>query len=359
MVRALLATAPGAPLTVREIALPEPGPGQVRVRIAAAGVCRSDLSFVDGTVAARYPLVPGHEAAGVVVAAGDGVTRVTAGDRVVLNWAPACRACWYCQAGEPYLCERAEPVARRAWLPDGTPVYGCLGLGAFAEEVVVPENAVVPLGEGIPMTVGALLGCAVLTGVGAVRNAAGVRPGQSVLVVGLGGVGLSVLAGARLAGADPIIAVDRVPDKEPLARLMGATAFLPASDALPRRVRELTGGRGADYAFECVGTGEAIRAAWSATRRGGHCTVLGVGRADDLVRLSARELAHWARTLTAAVYGAADPDWELPILARQVRGGVLDLTPLITDEIGLDGVPAAFERMARGLGARSVVVFPA
>lgn len=358
MVRALLATAPGEPLTVGEIVLPEPGPGQVRVRIGAAGVCHSDLSFVDGTVAARYPLVPGHEAAGTVVAAGGEVTKVKTGDRVVLNWAPACRACWYCEAGEPYLCERAEALPRRASLADGTPVYGCLGLGAFAEEVVVPQNAVVPLAEGVPMDVGALLGCAVLTGVGAVRNTAGVRPGQSVLVVGLGGVGLSVLAGARLAGADPIIAVDRAADKEPLARAMGATEFLTASGTLARQVRALTGGRGADYAFECVGTGATIRAAWSATRRGGHCTVLGMGRADDLVELSALELFHWARTLTTSVYGSADPDWDLPILAEQVRGGTLDLTPLITDEIGLEGVPEAFARMARGVGARSLVVFP-
>jgi S-(hydroxymethyl)glutathione dehydrogenase/alcohol dehydrogenase len=356
MVRALLATAPGEPLTVGEIELPEPGPGEVRVAVAAAGVCHSDLSFYNGTVPARYPVVLGHEAAGSVLAVGEGVTRVRPGDPVALNWAPPCRECWHCTEGEPYLCSRTDTMPSRGSLPDGTPVHACLGLGAFAEEVLVPEKAVVPLPPGIPPVVGALLGCAVLTGVGAVRNTAGVRPGQSVVVLGLGGVGLSVIAGARLAGAGPIIAVDLAAAKEPLARAMGATDFLRPSDTLTKEVRALTGGRGADYAFECVGKGATIRAAWSATRRGGHCTVLGMGRADDPVPLSALEVFHWARTLTTGVYGSADPDWDLPILAEQVLNGTLDLSPLVTDEIGLDGVPAAFERMERGEGARSVVV---
>lgn len=359
MVRAAVVTAEGGDVTILDITVPREGPGEVRVRIAAAGVCHSDLSFINGTVTPQFPVVLGHEASGTVISVGDGVTRVRPGDRVVLNWAPACRECWFCTAAEPWLCkqvERAGVSAVRGSLPDGTPLNIALGVGAFAEEVVVAERAVVPLPGGVPLDLAALLGCAVLTGVGAVRNTAKVEPGETVAVIGLGGIGLSVVAGAQLACAGTIIGVDVSPDKEGLARSQGATEFLIPGDSLPKQIRGLTDGRGADHVFECVGRASTIRAAWEATRRGGACTVVGVGRRDDTVSFHALELFHFARTLRSSVYGSGDPDRDIPALSALVQDGSLDLAALVTHRVGLDDIPEAFERMRQGLGARSVVV---
>ncbi len=355
---ALVVRDAGSPAAVEQLRLPEVGPGQVRVRIRAAGVCHSDLSMVNGTLQPPYPLVLGHEAAGEVVEAGGGVSRAAVGDHVALNWQPACRMCWFCEHGEPWLCATTSGIAalENGSTLDGAPVYVALGLGAFAEQVVVPENAVIGVPAELDWPVAALLGCAVLTGTGAVRNTAHVAAGQSVLVIGLGGVGLSVVAAARAAGANPVIAVDVSEGKKALAEAAGATDFLVASDALSKDVRRLTAGRGADHAFECVGRSTTIRAAWRATRRGGQVTVVGMGRADDNVSLSALDIFSSARILRSSVYGNADPDVEIPALARDVLAGKLSLDHLVTDRITLADVPAAFERMARGEGARSVVV---
>ncbi|QMU80124.1 Zn-dependent alcohol dehydrogenase [Streptacidiphilus sp. PB12-B1b] len=359
MVRAALLPAVGEPLRLTEIVLPEPGPGKVRVKLAAAGVCHSDLSLTTGVLRPTTPVILGHEGAGTVVSVGEGVTGVRPGDPVVLNWAPACGRCHLCGLGEPWLCENqyAASVETYAALPDGTGLYPGLGAAAFAEETVVNENAVIPLPEGVPLTSAAVLGCAVLTGYGAVHNAARVRAGESVVVFGLGGVGLAVLQAARIAGAAPIIAVDVSPEKEELALRHGATAFVVADEQTPKAVRRLTDGNGADHAFECVGRGSTIRAAWSSTRRGGRTTVVGIGGKDDLVSFSALEVFHFARTLTACCYGNSDPVKDIPVLAEHVRAGRLDLEALITDRITLDGIPDAFLRMASGQGGRSLVVF--
>ncbi|QRP49101.1 Zn-dependent alcohol dehydrogenase [Amycolatopsis sp. FDAARGOS 1241] len=356
MVKAVVVREPGAAPEVRDIALPPVGPADVRVRIAAAGVCHSDLSMVDGTLNPQYPFVPGHEASGVVAEAGAEVTNVKPGDRVVLNWAAACRQCWFCQAGEPWLCSAIEGITT---LPrgevDGEPLNVVLGVGGFAEETVVPATSVVPLPDGVPLDLAALMGCAVLTGVGAVRNTAKVRSGQSVLVLGLGGIGLCAVLGAKLAGASPIIAVDVSPEKEELARAAGATHFLLSEDKLAKQVRGLTEGRGADHAFECVGAAATIRTAWSSVRRGGHCTVVGVGRRDQQVVFNPLEIFHFARTLTSTVYGASDPDRDIPVLAEEVKSGDLNLESLVTHRISLEEVPEAFERMRAGQGARSLI----
>jgi S-(hydroxymethyl)glutathione dehydrogenase / alcohol dehydrogenase len=370
--RAVVLTEIGAPMRVAEIELPEPGPGQVRVRLAAAGVCHSDLSLSNGTLRQPVPAVLGHEGAGTVVAIGPDVTTVTPGDRVVLNWSPACGQCQFCRRGEGYLCIHSADAASTHYASlagSQTPLYAGLGTAAFATETVVGANAVLPLPDGVPLTDAALLGCAVLTAYGAVNHAAGVQAGESVVVFGLGGVGLAVVQSARIAGADPIIAVDVRPEKEDLARRVGATDFLVAdppgaadgrpSDmkpVVPRKVRELTGD-GADHAIECVGRAATIRSAWSSTRRGGSTTVVGVGRADDKVEFSALELFHFARTLRGCVYGNGDPATDLPVLADLVRTGQLDVSALVTDRIGLDDVPAAFERMSAGIGARSLIEF--
>ncbi|NUO61588.1 MAG: alcohol dehydrogenase catalytic domain-containing protein [Hamadaea sp.] len=343
---------------LEEITLPEVGPGLARVRVSAAGVCHTDLSMINGTLSPTFPLVLGHEAAGVVEEVGPGVTRARPGDHVVLNWSPACRTCWYCTHGEPWICETSGIPSFPGGLGgDGTPLNLTLGLGSLAEQVVVREEALIGIPAGVPAEQAALLGCAALTGVGAVQNTAGVRTGDSVVVLGLGGVGLSVVLAARAAGADPVIAVDLTEGKRALALAAGATDFLLSDDALIKAVRVRTGGRGADHAFECVGRSASITAAWKSTRRGGRVTVVGIGKRDDVVGLSALDIFHSARTLRSSVYGSADPDRDLPGLAEAVLSGALDLTPLISHRIGLDEVPAALDRLGRGEGARSVVLF--
>ena len=357
MVRAAVLSAPGESLRLADLDLPEPGPGQVRVRIAATGVCHSDLSLARGTLRQAMPVVLGHESAGTVVSVGDGVTSCAPGDRVVLCWAPPCGQCWFCGQGEPWLCERSSDAASTPYATvDGQDVYPGLSTGGFAEETVVSERAVLPVPDAVPLEHAALVGCAVMTGVGAVLNTAKVRPGQSVLVVGLGGVGLSVVQGARLAGAGQVVVVDRSPDKLELARTMGATDVLEAGGELAKQVRGLTGKRGADHAFDCVGLAETIRASWSATRRGGTTTIVGIGGKDQQVSFSALELFHFARTVQGCVYGSTDPLVDIPKVLGFAAEGRLDLGALISGTVGLDGIDQAFADMSAGKGARTVVV---
>jgi S-(hydroxymethyl)glutathione dehydrogenase / alcohol dehydrogenase len=358
MVQALVATGPGE-LGVQDVTLRPLGDGDVRVRIAGVGVCHSDLSMADGTLRPSYPQVLGHEASGIVTEVGAGAG-VPVGRHVVLNWAVPCGTCWHCGHGEPWLCSTIEGVTGSPGgrLADGSTFEACLGLGAMAEEVVVRADAVVPLPDDVPLAESALLGCAILTGVGAARNAAKVRPGDAVLVIGLGGVGLSAVTGARLAGADRILAVDVTDSKEALARKAGATDFLVASPDLAKQVRTLTGGRGADQALECVGSAATIRQAWTAVRRGGTCVVVGVGPRDQKVTFNPLELFHFSRTLVSSVYGNSDARRDIEGLLEHVSAGSLDLASTITDRITLADVPVAFERMQRGEGGRALVAFP-
>ncbi|MEV4974204.1 zinc-binding dehydrogenase [Streptomyces scopuliridis] len=359
MVRAAILSAVGAPLEITGIELPEPGPGRVRVRLAAAGVCHSDLSLSNGTMRIPLPAVLGHEGAGTVVAVGEGVTHVAPGDGVVLNWAPSCGTCPACLIGEVWLCDSALAGAAgiHARTADGTELHPGLNVGAFAEETVVAANCVLPLPAGVPLTDAALLGCAVLTGYGAVHHAARVREGESVVVFGVGGVGLAVLQSARIAGAGPVIAVDVSPEKEALARAAGATAYVVSSDTTAKDIRRLTGGRGADVAVECVGRATTIRTAWDSTRRGGRTTVVGIGGKDQRVTFHALELFHWGRTLSGCVYGNSDPAKDLPVLGEHIRAGRFELSALVTERIALDGIPAAFDNMLAGRGGRALVVF--
>lgn len=332
------------------------GPREVRVRVEAAGVCHSDLSLTNGTLQPDFPLVLGHEAAGVVVEAGPEVTGAAVGDPVVLNWSPACGECWFCARGEPWLCSAATGAASRArGSVGGVGLHVALGIGSLADEVVVDESAVVPLPAGLPFDLAALMGCAVLTGVGAVRNTARVQPGDSVVVVGVGGVGLSAVAGARWCGAEQVIAVDVGEAKAALAHQLGATDYVPAGPDAGKRIRALTGGRGADHALECVGTAATIRAAWGATRRGGQCVVVGVGRRDDPVTFTPMELYHFNRRLVSSVYGSSVPARDIALFAAAVQSGDLVLDGLITHRGTLDDVPAAFGRMRAGDGGRTVV----
>jgi S-(hydroxymethyl)glutathione dehydrogenase / alcohol dehydrogenase len=357
VVRAAVLSAPGEPLRVAELDLPDPGPGQVRVRIAATGVCHSDLSLAKGALRQAMPVVLGHESAGTVVSVGAGVAGARPGDRVVLCWAPPCGQCWFCQEHEPWLCEHSSDAATAPYATvDGEPVHPGLSTGGFAEETVVSERAVLPVPDAVPLEQAALVGCAVMTGVGAVLKTARVRAGQSVLVLGLGGVGLSAVQGARLADAGTVIVVDRSPDKLELALSMGATHALEAGDDLANQVRHLTHRRGADHAFDCVGLAATIRACWSSTRRGGTTTVIGIGSKQEKVTFSALELFHFARTLQSSVYGSTDPFTDIPQVLEHAAAGRLDLGGLVGRTVGLDGIADAFADMERGIGVRTLVV---
>ena len=349
----------GAPLSIEDVDLAPTGPDQVRVRLRATGVCHSDLSIVRGALRHPMPAVPGHEGAGVVVEVGSDVTTVQPGDHVTLNWTPACGACFFCTRNEPWLCDRAaaDALAAPYATSKGEALAPVLGAGAFAEETLVLERAVVKIPTDVPFEVAALVGCAVTTGFGAVVNTAKVRPGDSVVVIGCGGVGLSIVQGARYAGAETIVAVDLSEEKRALAKDLGATDTVDGTEDVEAAVRALTQGRGADHAFEAIGRGATIRTAYRLTRRGGNVVVVGAGRYDDKVEFSALELFFQARSLVGCVYGSADVTRDFPRILGLYASGELDLDRLITSRIPLDDVNAALDAMEAGVGARNVVVF--
>jgi S-(hydroxymethyl)glutathione dehydrogenase/alcohol dehydrogenase len=360
MTRAAVLTDTSAPLAIRDVDLAPTGPDQVRVRLKAVGVCHSDLSIVTGVLRHPLPAVPGHEGAGVVTETGRDVTGVETGDRVILNWTPSCGACFFCAKGEPYLCDRAATDAYAAPYAtlDGTPLVPVLGCGAFAEETLVLGRAVVPIPDGVPFDVAALVGCAVTTGFGAALNTAKVQPGDSVVVIGCGGVGLSIVQGARYAGATTVVAVDVTDDKRALAADLGATHTVDGgADDAEQQVRALTEGRGADHAFEAIGRSATIRTAYRVTRRGGNTVVVGAGSHDDLVSFSALELFFQARSIVGCVYGSADVTRDFPRILGLYASGELALDRLITNRIALDEVNDALAAMAAGEGARTVVLF--
>jgi S-(hydroxymethyl)glutathione dehydrogenase/alcohol dehydrogenase len=340
----------GGPIRLEQVHLRAPGSGEVRVRIEAASLCHSDLSLATGVLPQPLPAVLGHEAAGVVVETGPRVTELAVGDPVLLLWNPACRSCWFCEHGEPHLCEHAADRVREPYAvdADGGPLYPGLGTAAFAEQTVLPASACYKLPEDIPLDLAALLGCAVTTGVGAVVTTAGVQAGDSVVVVGLGGVGLAAVQGARLAGANPVIAVDRVPEKLELASKLGATDVLAAGPDARPRIRELTGGRGADHVFECVGLAATIKESWKMARRGGVLTLVGIGGKSEVVEFSSLELFHFARRILPCVNGSLDANRDLPGYVDHVRSGRLDLRSLVSREVGLAGAAEGFEDMAAG-----------
>ncbi|MGO9343484.1 MAG: Zn-dependent alcohol dehydrogenase [Acidimicrobiales bacterium] len=345
---------------MREIVLFEPGPNQVVVRIVASGVCHSDLSVVRGTFPFMFPTVLGHEGSGVVESVGEAVTRVSAGDHVVLTWMPPCRECFYCLSGQSVLCEvgLAEAIGSSYATVDGVPLVRGLGVAGFATHTLVPERSVIKIPKEVDLELAALVGCALSTGVGAVFRTARVAPGSSVAVVGCGGVGLSVMQGAKIAGASRIIAVDRLAAKLDLARSLGATDVVDASltDAV-QDVRDITSGRGADYTFEVVGVSATIEQAFAMTRRGGTCVLVGAGSPSDEVHFNAMELFLDMKTLTGCVYGSTDPDRDFPALVDMIDRGVIDARALITNRIGLDEINDALDSMEAGFGARSLVVY--
>lgn len=350
----------GVPMRPEPVTLRAPGDGEVLVRVAAASLCHSDLSLATGVLTQPLPAVLGHEASGTITELGPGVTGLAVGDPVLLLWNPPCRECWFCRHDEPHLCEHAADRAGRpyGWDESGAPLYPGLGTAAFAQHTVVAANACYPLPRDLPLDLAALLGCAVTTGVGAVLSTANVRPGESVVVVGLGGVGLSAVSGARIARADPIIAVDTVESKLATARTFGATHAFPAGREVREQVRERTGGRGADHVFDCVGLAKTIKDSWKLARRGGAVTVVGIGARSEVVEFSSLELFHFARRILPCMNGSLDAHRDLPGYFDRVRSGALDLRAMISREVDLAGIPVGFDDLAAGRVIR-VLVHPA
>ncbi|MDA3628391.1 Zn-dependent alcohol dehydrogenase [Saccharopolyspora sp. WRP15-2] len=348
-------------LDVREdVATTTPGPDEVRVRIKAAGVCHSDVSAMSGALPALAPGVMGHEGAGEVLEVGSRVTELRPGDRVVLSFVPPCGRCAYCLGGQPHLCEVhtvAAFVTPRFEI-GGRPAYGFGGCGAFAEEVVVPSAGAIKVDQDVPFEIAALIGCGVLTGVGAVLNTAKVEPGSTVAVIGCGGVGISVLQGARLAGAAQIVAVDPVVEKHAAAKRFGATrATTP--EGLEDVKHEVTGGRGFDYAIEVVGQAGTIRAAYDATRRGGSVVVVGTGGPEETVEFNAQELFINEKKILPSFYGSVDPRRDTARMVDLWRAGRLDLDGMISRRIGLDEINdglAALQEQGSAL-IRQIVTF--
>jgi S-(hydroxymethyl)glutathione dehydrogenase / alcohol dehydrogenase len=334
-----------------------PGPGQVRIRVRAAGVCHSDLSARNGGLPQPMPAILGHEAAGDVVAVGEGVTGLAVGDKVIANWLPPCGACASCLRGQPYMCMThviAAYIEPRFKVGE-TPAFGMAGCGAFAEEMVVPQEGAVKIADDVPYEVAALVGCGVMTGVGAVINTAKVEPGATVAVIGCGGVGISAIQGARLSGAAVIVGVDPVESKHEVARRFGATHAVHP-DKLGELSAELTGGEGFDYAFEVVGTPGTIRAAWSAARRGGTVVIVGAGRADQQVEFTPFELLFDGKKMLSSLYGEADVRRDYNRLLGLWRAGRLDLKGMITQRLELDDLDEGLAALGRGDVIRQVII---
>jgi S-(hydroxymethyl)glutathione dehydrogenase/alcohol dehydrogenase len=352
----------GSPLSIETVDLDPPGPGEVLVEVKAAGVCHSDLHPACGDWPARTPLVLGHEGAGVVLELGPGVTRVGVGDRVVFCWAPACGVCPSCRVGRPVLCDRLERTTYRNRLPSGEtrlrargqPVGSFLSTACFAEHVVVAQEGVVPIPHDVDYESLAALGCAVLTGVGAVLNAARAPAGACVAVIGVGGVGLNVVQGAVIAGCERIIAVDRSPAALLFARSFGATDCADA-EATPNAIRELTSGRGADFVFDTVGTPATLASALAAVRKGGTVVLSGLSRVDGEASVPMFPFVMQEKRLIGSLYGSGRPDVDIPRLVSLHVAGKLRLRELVARVYPLDAINDALAALGSSAAARGVI----
>jgi Zn-dependent alcohol dehydrogenase len=356
---------PGRPVAVEPVTLDPPRAKEVQVRVAAAGVCHSDVRLADGQLGdGRWPMVLGHEGAGVVESVGDDVHDLRVGQRVGFCFVPSCGECSACRTGRRTLCRVAAHRGLAGTLMDGTSrlrdatgavLQHGLMVGCFAQRVVVPAGGAVPLPDALPLWQAALVGCSVVTGIGAV-NRAGVAIGSSVCVLGCGGVGMQVIAGAALAGARTIIAVDRDPEKLAHAIRRGATAAVDASrEDVVRRVRELAGGGGVEHAFEVVGRADTIRQAWDCLRAGGSAVVVGLAPVGVEVSLPATEFLT-EKSIAGSYYGSRDVRSAIGEIAPMIADGRLAVADVVTDLISLTQVQEALDRLRRGEGGRSVVV---
>ena len=350
-------------ISVEEVTIDPPKAGEVGVRMVATGVCHSDLSVINGTIPVMLPCVLGHEGAGVVETVGEGVTNVAPGDHIITSFVPNCGECFHCLRGEAFLCTALPPTGRQL---DGTTrlrigdreLGAFTGLGNMAERIVCPAISVVKIDPEVPLKTAALVGCGVTTGVGAAINTAKVAPGSRVAVFGCGGVGLSVIQGARIAGADRIIAVDLAANKLEMATRFGATDTVEAGNGDPvAAIKELTGGIGVDYAFEAIGVPAVVQQAYMATRRGGHTVVVGVGKVIEQISFNALLLSLEGKTIHGCMFGSANPRVDFPTLLDLSARGKLDLDGMVTNTYTIDEAPQAFEDLEKGINARGVILF--
>lgn len=371
VVRAAVLRAMGAPspysvsrpVGIEELELDPPGPGEIQVRVRAAGLCHSDLSVIDGSRPRVMPLALGHEAAGEVVALGPGVERLAVGDHVVLAFVPVCGNCRPCLSGRGALCEPGAASNAAGTLlsgavrwrdPSGERVHHHLGISAFAEQIVVSERSAVRIDADLPFETAALFGCAVLTGAGAAINALDIKAGDSVAVFGLGGVGLAAVMAAVAAGAE-VIAVDRVLDKLDLARELGARHALSAAPDVADSIRRIATG-GADHVLETVGSAAVLAQAYAATHRGGTTVTVGLPSPDAMLSIPATSLVAEERTLKGSYLGSSLPERDIPRLIEQFRAGRLPVEKLLTHRLGLDELNEGFDRLARAEAVRQVLV---
>ena len=356
----------GQRLDIREVEVAKPQAGEVLVRMVIGGVCHSDLHVMTGHLNAPLPLILGHEGAGTVVEVGPGVTSVRPGDNVIPLWRLSCGECEYCTSARPALCAVGMEIRSTGRLLDGTSRFSLdgseikhfVGVSAFSEYTVILEKALVKVPEDFPLQQAALLGCAVITGMGAVTNAAQVKPGSYVAVFGSGGVGLNVVQGAAMAGAEKIIAVDLLDNKLDLARQFGATHTVNASSGDPvEQVRSLTGQRGVDYAFEVIGLPKTVRQAFDCLAKCGVAIAVGVTPFETEVSIPIMGLIFEERSLKGSIYGTSRPRIDIPKLMNLYRAGKLKLDELLTRTYPFEQINEAYKALERGEVARTVVLF--
>jgi Zn-dependent alcohol dehydrogenase len=366
-VRAVVLRAPGRAPEVEEVQLAEPGPGELLVRIEAAGVCHSDYHYMTGDLTAPLPLVLGHEGAGIVEQVGpQGSGRVSVGDRVALLWRPRCGRCAACVAGNPVLCELGPVQARSGGLPDGTSrlaqedggeLHHLMGVSCFAERVVVNENATVVVPDGVPPEVAAISACAVITGVGAVFHEVREAAGGPLLVLGAGGVGLSSVMGAALVGAHPVIVVDVDEAKLDLARELGATHTIDArNEDVVERVLALTGGSGVPWAIEAIGRPATLEQALACVAPGGTLVAVGLGAADAGFAVPLNQLVQRQKRIVGSLYGSSNPQLDLPRIFALYLAGRLPIDRLIGDRLPLAEFGEAYRRLTAGAVGRGILV---
>lgn len=356
--RAAILTEYNEPLVIEEVTASAMGPRDVLVHIDASGVCRSDLSFAQGHAPLPTPLILGHEGAGIVLAVGSEVSRVGTGDRVIASVAPACGNCFFCLRDQSHLCEMmgTTMMAPKGTRADGSTTFGASGLGTFADEMTVHESMLVKVETDLPSEQLALIGCGITTGVGAALNTAQVQPGATVTVIGCGGVGQSVIQGARIAGASRIFAVDPVAMKRETAVQFGATDLIDPADGDPvEQVRAATSGRGTDYAFEVIGLPETILQAYQVARAGGTAVVVGMADMHATVTFSAMSFLSDNKALLGCMYGSAQVRRDFPKFVQLVESGRLDVGSMVSRHIHLDEVNDAFRAMEAGEVIRSVI----
>jgi S-(hydroxymethyl)mycothiol dehydrogenase len=357
-VKAVVARAKGEPVSIETINVPDPGPGEAVVKIQACGVCHTDLHYREGGINDEFPFLLGHEAAGIVESVGEGVTEVAAGDFVVLNWRAVCGHCRACKRGEPWYCFATHNATQKMTLEDGTELSPALGIGAFAEKTLVAAGQCTKVDENArPAAVG-LLGCGVMAGLGAAINTGNVGRGKSVAVIGCGGVGAAAIAGSALAGAARIIAVDLDDRKLEIARNLGATHTVNSkeNDAV-EAIQALTGGFGADVVIDAVGRPETWKQAFYARDLAGTVVLVGVPTPDmQIPEIPLIDVFGRGGALKSSWYGDCLPSRDFPMLVDLYLQGRLDLDAFVTEEISLDDVEAAFEKMHHGDVLRSVVI---